>query len=63
MTGWMKKYKESLRDTPGPIQLEDIPKRNLDLRKLMNYCEEKGIKPIELKDKEKELFFLHDTDQ
>ena len=43
MTGQMTKYKESLRHMPEPIMLSQIQKK-VDLRGLMNYAKEKGIK-------------------
>ena len=60
MTGWMKKYKESLRDTPGPIELKDTEKVNFDLRGLMKYAEEKSVQPIDLTEEEKQKFMVSD---
>ena len=47
MTGQMTKYKESLRHMPEPIMLSQIQKK-VDLRGLMNYAKEKGIKVTQL---------------
>lgn len=56
MNGQMKKYKESLAKMPEPILLSQCPKVRLDLRGLMQYAKEKGVKVIELTDKEKASF-------
>lgn len=56
MTVQMKKYKESLETTPEPIMLSQIEQK-LDLRGLMNYAKEKGMKVADLTEKEK-LSFL-----
>ena len=56
MNGQMKKYKESLAHMPEPILLSQCPKINLDLRGLMQYAKAKGMKVIELTDKEKAAF-------
>ena len=36
MYGQMKKYKDSIKNTPGPIMPIHIPEMYLDLRGLMN---------------------------
>ena len=51
MTGQMTKYKESLRHMPEPIMLSQIQKK-VDLRGLMNYAKEKGIKVTQLTNEE-----------
>ncbi|MDE7284379.1 MAG: hypothetical protein K2N85_12490 [Lachnospiraceae bacterium] len=56
MNGQMKKYKESLANMPGPILLSQCPKVRMDLRGLMQYAKEKGVKVIELTEKEKSAF-------
>ncbi len=56
MNGQMKRYKESLANMPEPILLSQCPKIKLDLRGLMKYAREKGVKVIELTEKEKEAF-------
>lgn len=55
MNGWKKKYKQSLKNTPGPIMLSQIQGK-LDLRGLMEYAENKGVHIAQLTDKEKSLF-------
>ena len=57
MTGQMTKYKESLRHMPEPIMLSQIQKK-VDLRGLMNYAKEKGIKVTQLTNEEKNSFLL-----
>jgi len=52
----MRRYKESLAKTPDPILLSQCPKIKLDLRGLMQYAKEKGVKVIELTEKEKAAF-------
>lgn len=56
MNGQMKKYRESLANMSDPIPLSQCPKICLDLRGLMQYAREKGVKVIELTEKEKALF-------
>ena len=56
MNGQMKRYKVSLANMPEPILLSQCPKIKLDLRGLMKYAREKGVKVIELTEKEKEAF-------
>mgnify|MGYP000299705383 CR=1 FL=1 len=56
MTGQMTKYKESLRHMPEPIMLSKFKK--VDLRGLMNYAKEKGIKVTQLTNEEKNRFLL-----
>ena len=56
MNGQMKRYKESLAKMPDPVVLSQCPKINLDLRGLMQYAKEKGVKVIELTEKEKAAF-------
>ena len=55
MNGQMKKYKESLAKTPDPILLSQITTR-MDLRGLMNYAKEKGLKVEQLSNEEKMAF-------
>ena len=43
MTGQMKRYRESLKETPEPILLSQIQTK-MDLRGLMKYAKEKGKK-------------------
>ena len=56
MNGPMKKYKESLANMPDHILLSQCPKLRLDLKGLMQYAKEKGVKVIELSEKEKAAF-------
>lgn len=56
MNGQMRRYKESLAKMPEPILLSQSPKIKLDLRGLMQYAKKKGVKVIELTEKEKALF-------
>ena len=55
MNGQMKKYKESLKNTPEPILLSQIDKK-MDLRGLMKYAKEKGVKVVQLSQQEKAAF-------
>lgn len=56
MNGQMKKYKESLSRTPGPIMPSQIPKVKLDMRGMVKYAKERGIAPIVM-----EFLFTHLT--
>ena len=58
MNGQMKKYKESLSRTPGPIMPSQIPKVKLDMRGMVKYAKERGIAPIDLTQEDKERFIL-----
>lgn len=55
MYGQMKKYKESPEHTAPPILLSSLPYR-IDLRGLMTYAEKKGVRVIDLTEKEKAAF-------
>ena len=55
MNGQMKKYKESLANTPEPILLSQM-KKTMDLRGLMKYAKEKGLKVEQLTEKERMSF-------
>ena len=55
MTGRMKKYRESLKRTPEPIMLSQIQQK-MDLHGLMEYAKKKGMKVVELTEKEKMSF-------
>ena len=55
MTGQMKRYRESLKETPEPILLSQI-QTNMDLRGLMKYAKEKGKKVMELSEEERRSF-------
>lgn len=51
-----RRYEESLAKMPEPILLSQSPKIELDLRGLMQYAKKKGVKVIELTEREKVLF-------
>lgn len=55
MTGQMKRYRESLKETPEPILLSQIQTK-MDLRGLMKYVKEKGKKVMELSEEERRSF-------
>ena len=55
MTGQMKRYRESLKETPEPILLSQIQTK-MDLRGLMKYAREKGKKVMELSEEERRSF-------
>ena len=52
----IKKYKESLRNTPEPIAFDQLPKIKMDLVGLSKYASAKGVKVSELSEKEKSMF-------
>lgn len=55
MTGQMKRYRESLKETPETILLSQIQTK-MDLRGLMKYAKEKGKKVMELSEEERRSF-------
>lgn len=55
MIGQMKRYRESLKKTPDPILLSQIQKK-MDLRGLMTYAQERGMKVAELSEQERMSF-------
>ena len=55
MTGQMKRYRESLKETLEPILLSQIQTK-MDLRGLMKYAKEKGKKVMELSEEERRSF-------
>ncbi len=55
MNGQMKKYKESLKSMPHPILLSQMTK-TMDLRGLLKYAQDKGVKVSELTEKERMSF-------
>ena len=55
MTGQMKRYRESLKETPEPILLSQIQTK-MDLRGLMKYAKEKGKKVMERSEEERRSF-------
>ena len=56
MTGLMKKYKESLKNTPKPVMPSELPSIKLNLSALIKYAKEKGISPALLTEQEKKMF-------
>lgn len=56
MNRQMKKYKESLSRTPGPVMPSRIPNIKLDMRGLVKYAKERNVAPIDLTQEEKERF-------
>ena len=55
MNGQMKRYKESLAKTSGPILLSQMTQK-MDLRGLMKYAKEKCVKVAQLSNEEKMSF-------
>lgn len=55
MLGQMKKYKESLEKTAQPVLPSEIHQK-MDLQGLMKYAKEKGVKVVQLTEKEKKAF-------
>lgn len=55
MTGQMKKYRESLKNTPEPILLSQIQQK-MDLRGLMAYAKQRRMKVAELSEQERMSF-------
>ena len=56
MYGQMKRYRESLKNTPEPIMPSQIPQMKLDLRGLMTYAKNAGKKVVDLTEAEKSMF-------
>lgn len=61
MSGLMQKYKESLKNTPGPVRLQDLPPMVIDHRGLLEYAKKKGVQPGMLSEKEKMSFVLQEN--
>ncbi|MBO7664234.1 MAG: hypothetical protein J6U01_12795 [Clostridia bacterium] len=57
----MQKYKESLKNTPGPVRLQDLPPMVIDYRGLLEYAKKKGVHPGMLSEKEKMSFILKEN--
>ena len=53
---FLKKYKESLLQTPMPVMPSQIADTKLDLKGLLSYAKSKQISPALLSDKEKALY-------
>lgn len=58
MSGLMQRYRESLKNTPGPVRLQDLPPMVIDYRGLLAYAKEKGVQPGLLSEQEKMAFVL-----
>lgn len=56
MNGQMMRYKKSVAKMPEPVLLSHCPQIKLDLRGLMEYAQEKGVRVIELTEKENAAF-------
>ena len=52
MNGQMKKYKDSLDGMPAPIMLSQM-KNTMNLRGLMQYAKNKGVKVSQLTESER----------
>jgi hypothetical protein len=52
----VKKYKQSLANTPAPIPFEQLPKVKMDLVGLSKYALSKGVSVSELSEEEKDKF-------
>ena len=52
----MKRYRQSLINTPEPILLSQCPHIKMDLRGMMEYAKSVGKKVIELTEEEKNKF-------
>lgn len=63
MNGQMRTYKERLEITPGPIMFKDWEPIKIDMRNMIKYAKEKGVKPIELSDEEKKMFISEIEDK
>ena len=57
MTGCMKRYHESLKDMPAPIEAREI-RQKLDTRGLIAYAKKQGKKIIDLSEDEKDKSLL-----
>lgn len=57
MNGQMRKYKESLARTEPPVLLSQM-KQRLNLKALLEYARQKGVKVIELTEQEKMAFIV-----
>ena len=55
MTGLIKNYKESLKDTPQPILLSQM-KNTIDLKALFSYAKSNNMKVSELSESDKKKF-------
>jgi hypothetical protein len=55
MNGQMKRYRESLAKTPAPILLSQMG-QSLNLRGIIRYAKDKGVKVDQLSEQEKMMF-------
>ncbi len=55
MSGQMKKYRESMKEMSEPVQLNKMTK-TMDLRGLIKYAGEKGVKVADLTETERISF-------
>ncbi len=55
MNEQMQRYKESLKEMSEPVMLSQMTK-TVDLRGLMKYAKEKGVKVAQLSEKERMSF-------
>lgn len=55
MTGLMKNYKETLKDTPQPILLSQM-ENSIDLKALFSYAKANNMKVSELSETDKKKF-------
>ena len=55
MTGLMKNYKETLKDTPQPILLSQI-KNSIALKAIFSYAKANNMKVSELSETDKKKF-------
>ena len=51
----MKKYRESVQNTPGPISLSDL-EYTCDIPALFAYARKKGVRVVDLSEEEKSRF-------
>ena len=58
MNGQVNRYKQSLKNTPKPVMPSQLSKTHIDLKGLMAYAKTKNKAPVDLPDKEKEMFIM-----
>ena len=63
MSGLMQKYNDSLLNTPGPVNLKDLPKVTVDYRALAKYIRDNGIAKDGLSQEEKLRFVVNKSDE
>ena len=57
MNGQMRKYKESLRNTPGPVNMTDRTSV-IDIPAIVRYAREKNVSLAELSEDERAMFIV-----